>query len=57
MVVPRFWIPEDNIEARVNRDHVPYDRWGAVQMSQNLEELGFHRRAFWTRLQRHKPTV
>lgn len=76
-----FWIPEDNIELRVRRDHVPYDiwkqkgfikttegnvvhygfieafieelglqfnireiafdRWGAVQMTQNLEGLSF----------------
>ncbi|MDY4798995.1 MAG: terminase TerL endonuclease subunit [Bullifex sp.] len=76
-----FWIPEDNVDLRVKRDHVPYDlwerqgflmttegnvvhygfiekfieelgtrynireiafdRWGAVQMSQNLEEMGF----------------
>jgi len=21
------WIPEDNMKARVNRDHVPYDKW------------------------------
>lgn len=81
IVLPFFWIPEDNLELRVRRDHVPYDvwekqgflkttegnvvhygfieafieelgtrynikeiafdRWGAVQMSQNLEGLGF----------------
>ena len=80
-ILPFFWIPEENIELRVRRDHVPYDRWqqegvllttegnvvhygyienfidelnqrynireiaydrwGAVQMSQNLENLGF----------------
>lgn len=80
-VLPYFWIPEDNIDIRVRRDHVPYDvwerqgylkttegnvvhygfienfidelgqkfnikeiafdRWGAVQMSQNLDNLGF----------------
>ena len=80
-VLPYFWIPEDNMELRVRRDHVPYDvwqkqgflqttegnvvhygfiekfieelgtkynireiafdRWGAVQMVQNLEGLGF----------------
>ena len=80
-VLPYFWIPEDNIVLRVNRDHVPYDlwerqgflkttegnvvhyayiekfieelgerynireiafdRWGAVQMVQNLEGMGF----------------
>lgn len=81
IVLPYFWIPEDNIQRRVNRDHVPYDtwekegfikttegnvvhyayienfieelgtkfnireiafdRWGATQMVQNLEEMGF----------------
>jgi phage terminase large subunit-like protein len=80
-VLPYFWIPEDSIDLRVRRDHVPYDtwqkqgfllttegnvvhygfietfiedrgkkynireiafdRWGAVQMVQNLEGLGF----------------
>ena len=80
-VLPYFWIPEDNIDLRVRRDHVPYDiwerqgflqttegnvvhygyiekfierlgerfnireiafdRWGAVQMVQNLESMGF----------------
>ena len=81
VVLPFFWIPEDNIDLRVRRDHVNYDvwkkqgflkttegnvvhygfietfieeletkynireiafdRWGAVQMTQNLENLGF----------------
>lgn len=81
IILPYFWIPEDNIELRVRRDHVPYDlwqkqgylettegnvvhygyierfierlgerfnireiafdRWGAVQMVQNLEGMGF----------------
>ena len=80
-ILPYFWIPEDNLTLRVNRDHVPYDlwhkqgylettegnvvhyayiekfieklgekynireiafdRWGAVQMVQNLEGMGF----------------
>lgn len=80
-ILPYFWIPEENIPLRVNRDHVPYDlwqrqgilettegnvvhyayiekfieklgerfnireiafdRWGAVQMVQNLEGMGF----------------
>ena len=80
-VLPYFWIPEENMAQRVNRDHVPYDvwerqgylqttegnvvhygfiekfieqlgerfnireiafdRWGAVQMVQNLEGMGF----------------
>jgi len=81
VIKPYFWIPEDTIDQRVRRDHVPYDvwqakgsvmstegnvihygyieafiedlgtkynikeiaydRWGAVQMSQNLEGAGF----------------
>lgn len=81
IILPFFWVPEDTLELRVRRDHVPYDvwkkqgtimttegnvihygyiedfienlgtkynireiaydRWGAVQMSQNLEGLGF----------------
>jgi phage terminase large subunit-like protein len=80
-ILPYFWMPEDNIDLRVRRDHVQYDlwekqgyilttegnvvhygyiekfieelgekynireiafdRWGAVQMVQNLEGLGF----------------
>lgn len=81
IVLPYFWIPDDNLKTRVRRDHVPYDvwekqgfikttegnvvhygfietfieelgmkynikeiafdRWGAVQMVQNLEGMGF----------------
>lgn len=81
VIMPFFWIPEDSLELRVRRDHVPYDvwerqgfifttegnvvhyayiekfieqlgerynireiafdRWGAVQMVQNLEGMGF----------------
>ena len=81
IILPYFWIPEDTIDQRVRRDHVPYDtwlgrgqiiategnvihygyiekfieelgekyhikeiafdRWGAVQMTQNLEGMGF----------------
>ena len=80
-VLPYFWIPEDTLDLRVRRDHVPYDlwerqgflqttegnvvhygyiekfierlgerfnireiafdRWGAVQMVQNLEGMGY----------------
>ena len=80
-VLPYFWIPEETVDLRVRRDHVPYDvwqkqgylmttegnvvhygyienfieelgtrfnikeiafdRWGAVQMVQNLEGMGF----------------
>ena len=85
-ILPYFWIPEDNLDLRVRRDHVPYDvwehqgylkttegnvvhygfiekfieelgekynireiafdRWGAVQMVQNLEGMGFTVAAF-----------
>lgn len=81
IVLPYFWVPEDTLDLRVRRDHVPYevwekqgrlettegnvihygyiekfiqrlgekfnireiafDRWGAVQMVQNLEVMGF----------------
>ena len=80
-ILPYFWLPEDTLELRVRRDHVPYDlwekqghimttegnvvhygfiekfieqlgkrfnireiafdRWGATQMVQNLEDDGF----------------
>ncbi len=81
VVLPYFWLPEETLNLRVNRDHAPYDvwekqgylkttegnvvhygfiekfieelgekynireiafdRWGAVQMVQNLEGMGF----------------
>jgi len=81
-ILPFFWIPRDNMNERVRKDHVPYDqwerdgfleategniiyydfiekkieelneiyhiveiaydRWGAVQLSQNLTREGFH---------------
>ena len=81
VILPYFWIPEETLDLRVKRDHVPYDiwerqgyiqttegnvvhygfiekfieklgerfnireiafdRWGAVQMVQNLENMGF----------------
>ena len=80
-ILPYFWMPEENVNLRVNRDHVPYDvwikqgcmettegnvvhygyiekfieklgerfnireiafdRWGATQMVQDLEGMGF----------------
>ena len=79
--LPYFWIPKENMDRRVAKDHVPYDswelkgfinttegnvihygfiesfieelgtkfnikeiafdRWGAVQMTQDLENMGF----------------
>lgn len=81
VILPYFWIPEENVHTRVMRDHVPYDvwekageffttegdvihygyiekfieelgekyhileiafdRWGATQMVQDLEGMGF----------------
>jgi phage terminase large subunit-like protein len=26
-ILPRFWIPEDNMWERVKKDHMPYDKW------------------------------
>ena len=80
-ILPYFWLPEETLDLRVRRDHVPYDlwerqgyllttegnvvhygfienfidelgtrfnireiafdRWGAIQMVQNLENMGF----------------
>ena len=42
MVLPYFWIPEDTLELRVRRDHVPYDVWerqGFKDMSPPTKEL------------------
>ena len=81
IVLPFFWVPEETLDLRVKRDHVPYDvwekqgflettegnvvhyayiekfieslgerfyikeiaydRWGATQLSQDLEGMGF----------------
>ena len=27
IVLPYFWVPEDTLDLRVRRDHVPYDLW------------------------------
>ena len=27
VILPYFWIPEENLKLRVRRDHVPYDVW------------------------------
>ena len=44
-ILPYFWIPEDNIKNRVNRDHVPYDIWqkqGFLQTTEgNVVHYGF----------------
>jgi phage terminase large subunit-like protein len=55
-VLPFFWIPEECLELRVRRDHVPYDIWarqGLVETTEGnvihygyierfIEELGTH---------------
>ncbi|EKC45572.1 phage terminase, large subunit [human gut metagenome] len=44
-VLPYFWIPEDNIDLRVRRDHVPYDVWerqGYLQTTEgNVVHYGY----------------
>ena len=55
-VLPYFWIPEENMEKRVTKDHVPYDIWekqGYLETTEGnvihyafiekfIEELGEH---------------
>ncbi len=45
VILPYFWIPEDNLTLRVNRDHVPYDVWerqGYLQTTEgNVVHYGF----------------
>lgn len=44
-LLPYFWIPEDNVDLRVRRDHVPYDIWkqqGYLQTTEgNVVHYGF----------------
>ena len=44
-ILPFFWIPEENLQLRVRRDHVPYDVWekqGHLQMTEgNVIHYGF----------------
>ena len=94
-ILPFFWIPEENVDLRVKRDHVNYDlwkqqgllqttegnvvhygfiesfiealgtrynireiafdRWGATQMVQNLEGLGFTVVPIRSGFQRYEP--
>ena len=37
MILPYFWIPEDTLELRVRRDHVPYDVWERQGFLQTTE--------------------
>ena len=44
-VLPYFWIPEDTLELRFRRDHVPYDIWerqGYLQTTEgNVVHYGY----------------
>lgn len=44
-VLPYFWIPEENMDLRVRRDHVPYDVWekqGLIKTTEgNVIHYGF----------------
>ena len=44
-VLPYFWIPEESLELRVKRDHVPYDLWerqGYIKTTEgNVIHYGF----------------
>ena len=42
MILPYFWIPEDNMRLRVRRDHVPYDVWAAEGCLQTTEGNVIH---------------
>ena len=38
-ILPYFWIPEDTLELRVRRDHVPYDIWERQGFLQTKEDI------------------
>ena len=42
MILPYFWVPEDTLELRVRRDHVPYDSWEKEGMLQTTEGNVIH---------------
>lgn len=37
IILPYFWVPEDTVELRVKRDHVPYDTWVKQGFMQTTE--------------------
>lgn len=41
-VLPWFWVPEDNVELRVRRDHVPYDLWARQGFIETTEGNVIH---------------
>lgn len=42
IVLPFFWILQDNLELRVNRDHVPYDVWEMQGKLETTEDNVIH---------------
>lgn len=36
-VLPFFWLPEETLDLRVRRDHVPYDTWKAKGLVMTTE--------------------
>ena len=54
-ILPYFWIPEDTLDLRVRRDHVPYDVWerqGFLETTEgNVVHYGEIHRASWRALQ------
>ena len=44
-ILPYFWIPEENMDLRIKKDHVPYDIWhkqGFLQTTEgNVVHYGF----------------
>ncbi len=44
-IIPYFWLPEDNLDLRVKRDHINYDLWkkqGYIQTTEgNVVHYGF----------------
>lgn len=42
IVLPYFWLPEETLELRVRRDHVPYDLWQAEGLIETTEGNVIH---------------
>ena len=38
IILPYFWVPEDTLELRVRKDHVPYDLWEKKRLSDKTTE-------------------
>jgi len=42
IILPYFWVPEDMLDLRVKRDHVPYDVWERQGFIQTTEGNVIH---------------